>query len=88
VRKLFLIVVLTAISLSACSGQGTGSNTPQATTVNLPVTPTPETACRAIKVEPTPGPEVPSIFPAVESSDWVQGPSNAAITVVEYGDFQ
>lgn len=29
-----------------------------------------------------------SQFPAVSDQDWVQGPENAATTIIEYGDFQ
>jgi hypothetical protein len=35
---------------------------------------------------PEPTPESP--FPPVSESDWVVGPEDAAITFIEYGDFQ
>jgi hypothetical protein len=37
---------------------------------------------------PTPGATLQSIFPAISESDWVIGPSDAHVTLLEYGDFQ
>ena len=37
---------------------------------------------------PTPGPTLQSIFPAISEADWVIGPSDAYVTLLEYGDFQ
>lgn len=33
-------------------------------------------------------PTEPSFYPAVNDSDWTLGPVNAAMTIIEYGDFQ
>lgn len=33
-------------------------------------------------------PTAASLFPAVNEKDWVRGPSGAAVTIVEYSDFQ
>lgn len=32
--------------------------------------------------------EEESLFPEVTSSDWINGPQDATVTIVEYGDFQ
>ena len=32
--------------------------------------------------------EEASLFPEVTSTDWARGPADAAVTIVEYGDFQ
>jgi hypothetical protein len=37
---------------------------------------------------PTPGPTEQSLFPPVGETDWVTGPDSAAITFIEYSDFQ
>jgi hypothetical protein len=37
---------------------------------------------------PTPGPTEQSLFPPVGETDWVIGPDSAAITFIEYSDFQ
>ena len=37
---------------------------------------------------PTPGPTEQSLFPPVGETDWVNGPDGAAITFIEYSDFQ
>jgi len=44
--------------------------------------------CTVISPRPTPGATERSIFPVVSGDDWVTGPSDAAITFVEYSDFQ
>ncbi len=44
--------------------------------------------CTAISQKPTPGPTAESNFPAVNQADWVKGPADAKITIIEYSDFQ
>jgi hypothetical protein len=44
--------------------------------------------CTVVSQMPTPGPTEQSIFPPVSGSDWVMGPDTAAVTFIEYGDFQ
>lgn len=44
--------------------------------------------CTAVSPMPTPGPTELSYFPPVSENDWVQGPDDAAVTIIEYGDFQ
>jgi cyclophilin family peptidyl-prolyl cis-trans isomerase/protein-disulfide isomerase len=38
--------------------------------------------------EPTPGPEVPSVFPPITEKDHVRGAENPAVTVMDYSDYQ
>jgi hypothetical protein len=72
-----------------------------ATSTELPplpeVSPTPTTEqtreldeanCTVVSRQPTPGPTEPSIVPAVSDTDWVHGPEDAKVTIIEYGDFQ
>jgi hypothetical protein len=49
---------------------------------------TPASSCTVITQKPTPGPTPESIFPPITSSDWVKGPANAKVTIIEYSDFQ
>jgi cyclophilin family peptidyl-prolyl cis-trans isomerase/protein-disulfide isomerase len=44
--------------------------------------------CTVVSAQPTPGPTQESLFPSVSASDWVRGPADASITIVEYADFQ
>lgn len=44
--------------------------------------------CTVVSLEPTPGPTEQSAFPPIGPDDWVQGPAEAAVSFVEYGDFQ
>jgi len=37
---------------------------------------------------PTPNATEQSLFPTVSDQDWVQGPPDAAVTFIEYSDFQ
>jgi len=46
------------------------------------------TGCVAISPHPSPGPTEPSLFPAVQATDWVKGAESAYVTVIEYGDYQ
>lgn len=61
------------------------------------VSPTPEAAsvevqgeayCTVVSRQPTPGPTEQSVFPLVDETDWVHGPEDAKVTIIEYGDFQ
>lgn len=44
--------------------------------------------CTVISPPNTPGPTEQSVFPPVSENDWVIGPENAEITLIEYSDFQ
>jgi len=51
-------------------------------------TPTPAATCSVVSTEPTLVPDTNSYFPAVTADDFTIGPADAAVTVVEYCDFQ
>lgn len=44
--------------------------------------------CTVVSQSPTPGATEQSLFPPVGDSDWSVGPDTAAVTIIEYGDFQ
>jgi cyclophilin family peptidyl-prolyl cis-trans isomerase/protein-disulfide isomerase len=71
------------------SGVPTIALTPTATIVPTAVIPQSGPAtCQVVPVVPTPDPTAEVLLPAVNSTDWTYGPDTAAITVIEYGDFQ
>jgi hypothetical protein len=75
-----------------------GENAPSTELPPLPeVSPTPATEqtgnpgganCTVVSSQPEPGPTEQSIVSAVSEADWVHGPQDAEITIIEYGDFQ
>jgi hypothetical protein len=48
----------------------------------------PMPGCQTISFNPTPEPTLQALFPAPGPEDWKQGLDTAAVTIVEYGDFQ
>jgi hypothetical protein len=83
---IFSILVL--LVLAAC---GNGISAPTATrlpTLTPKPSPTFEALCQRISIEPTPDAKETSLFPAVSDDDHVVGPKDAAMTIIEYGDFQ
>ena len=44
--------------------------------------------CTVISLPATPGPTEQSVFPPASDKDWSTGPKDAAITLIEYSDFQ
>ncbi len=91
-QKSFLYFLLGAlIFLSSCATAplpSTPSAVPTAATIIIPTPPPTQPACTSITLEPTPGPDVPSLFPAVSMTEHVRGADDAAVTVVVYDDFQ
>ena len=102
-RRAWIVILLLAVGLAGCqAGQRQPGNTAtaapdasssvaaatkpasQATTAG-PSTPP---GCTVVSPKPTPGPTQASLFPPVTDQDWVQGAPTAAVTLVEYGDFQ
>lgn len=52
------------------------------------LTDSPPPGCTVVSRQPTPGPTEQSLFPPASEEDWVKGPDDAAITIIEYGDYQ
>jgi protein-disulfide isomerase len=99
-KKLFLFFsLLMAIGLVGCLPQEQATPASTATSESRPAptvvlsVPTesaflPDSGCTVITKKPTPGPTAESIFPPVSKTDWVKGPDNAKVTIIEYSDFQ
>jgi cyclophilin family peptidyl-prolyl cis-trans isomerase/protein-disulfide isomerase len=84
-KKFFTFVLLIVIS-SSCSPS---ASAPPATVTFPPniIVPTPA-SCTSIVTAPTPGPEEPSVFPAVTQQDHVRGAEQPVFTVMNYIDYQ
>jgi cyclophilin family peptidyl-prolyl cis-trans isomerase/protein-disulfide isomerase len=81
--------VLLALLLSACAPHPASATatTPPPTRILLPAeahSPVPPTAT----IEPAPVLPTTVSLPAASASDWARGSAHAAVTIVEYGDFQ
>ena len=44
--------------------------------------------CTVATLLPEADPEVESLFPPISETDWIRGPADAAVTIIEYADFQ
>lgn len=97
-KKLFvLFLLLMVLALAGCLPQVQATPTSTATTqarpvptvvLSVPAESLPDSGCTVVTKKPTPGPTAESIFPPIGDTDWVKGPANAKITIIEYSDFQ
>lgn len=91
-QKTFLfflfIVIFLLTSCAPSTPPGIPDAVPTALTLIIPTPPPTEPACASLNLEPTPGPEIPSLFPPVSAADYTRGPENAPVTIVIYDDFQ
>jgi cyclophilin family peptidyl-prolyl cis-trans isomerase/protein-disulfide isomerase len=101
IKRVWMGLLILAMGLAACqAGQAQPSSAPT-TGADASVAPTKKSTsptvtagqisppgCTVVSPKPTPGPTQESLFPPVSKQDWVQGPSSAAVTLIEYGDFQ
>jgi cyclophilin family peptidyl-prolyl cis-trans isomerase/protein-disulfide isomerase len=89
-----IVFIAFALFVSACSGaSGNAAPAETETTVSTEVTSYPEFTCTSVtSADPTSDPlsPTPTVNPLadVNDADWVRGPENAVVTLVEYGDFQ
>ena len=90
-KSFIYLLFITLFFLSSCA-PATLPSTPSAVpTVATVIIPTPfptQPACTSITLDPTPGPDVPSLFPPVSAADHSRGAEDAAVTIIIYNDFQ
>ena len=84
---IFIIVFLLASCVPADS-PATSSATQTEATIIIPTPRPTKPACTSLDLQPTPGPDAPSLFAPVSSEDHVRGSDDAAVTLVIYDDFQ
>jgi len=48
----------------------------------------PMNGCRVTGSSLQPNPTLVALFPAVTENDWVKGPSDARVTILDFSDFQ
>jgi hypothetical protein len=86
--KKILTAFFVLLLLASCTTTPGISSTDTATTPTPKIIiPTPP-SCKDIVAAPTPGPEVPSVFPPVSNTDRVRGSADPTLTVMAYSDYQ
>jgi cyclophilin family peptidyl-prolyl cis-trans isomerase/protein-disulfide isomerase len=86
--KKILTAFFVLLLLASCTTpSGTSSIDTATTPTPKIIIPTPP-SCKDIVAAPTPGPEVPSVFPPVSNTDRVRGSANPTLTVMAYSDYQ
>lgn len=89
IYKITFLFVLILIILTACASNSAVTSTPTEPLLILPETPTPAVPdCSSIKTLPTPAAEENSLFSPISAADMTRGSADAAVTIIEYGDFQ
>lgn len=92
-RHIALLAAMGALAIAACSPQT--ASTPDATATDTPASPaatsqpTPSAPAGADDATGTPTSEITReqvVLP--QPDDWVRGPDTAAVTFIEWGDFQ
>ncbi len=78
---LFLLFILSACAAPAATPAVTA---PAIKTMIVPTSP----ACTTLFIEPTPGPETPSLFAPESETDHVRGADKPLVTITEYSDYQ
>ena len=76
--------LITLIILSSCAAPPASSANPTVSNIIIPTPP----ACTTLTVEPTPGPETPSLFPPESGEDYSRGSTDPSITILTYLDYQ
>ena len=87
-RILFLTIAL-ALVLAACAQSGSGTTTTQEPTrqATLSFPPGEPMAGCTVTIRPTPNPTLEYLIPSPGEKDWKRGPSDAYVTIIEYGDY-
>lgn len=101
IRKIIPLLLLLAVVLSACRGaseaeEPEATSSPAVTAVltqpAAAVTQSAPAASGALAsctvVSQPDNSQVEEFFPPVSDDDWVKGPADARVTIIEYSDFQ
>ncbi len=85
-----VLIVFTSLSLllSACSGAIAATPSIEPTAAPTEVASLPAFSCTSVGSAEREGFLANSTFEQVSDADWVRGPEDAAITLIEYSDFQ
>ena len=88
-RKIFFIMLAAVMAVTACQTEAAGTE-PTLESVDLPTAePTePGSTCTVVSQSAADSPDIASAYPAVTEKDWVRGPEEPSITIIEYTDFQ
>jgi cyclophilin family peptidyl-prolyl cis-trans isomerase/protein-disulfide isomerase len=94
--RILSLFILAAILISACAPAAPVSPAQGSTATRIPTaasgvgvsTPTHAPGCTVKTSLTKANPTVESLLPAVTQEDWVKGPSDASVTIIEYCDFQ
>ncbi len=89
--KRIFFLLLAALFTSACASTTNPTPTPVPTNTPLPLptaTQQPLSECFAMNSMPTPSAQEDSLFPPVGADDRILGEEDAAVTFIEYSDFQ
>jgi len=87
-QPLFTAFFLLAFLISSCTAPpASPSSAPTPTIPPNIIIPTPP-SCTTIVGNPTPGPDAPSLFPPLTSTDHTRGPEDAIVTILGYTDYQ
>ncbi|MCL5428539.1 MAG: peptidylprolyl isomerase [Chloroflexi bacterium] len=85
----FLVSASLALLLSACSGTASIlTPTAKPTVVPSEVVGLPEFSCTAVTSAEPQSDQAGTPLAQVSETDWVRGPADAAVTLIEYSDFQ
>jgi protein-disulfide isomerase len=98
-KPIILLLLLAALVFTGCLPQTQATPVTTPTTITRPVStsvvsvPTesallPASGCTVVTQKPTPGPTAETVYPPITDADWVKGPSDAKVTILEYSDFQ
>lgn len=95
-RKYWLVLLMLAVALSACTPAATAAPTQENTATSAPATATTAPAattsssatCQPFVLLDQVIPAADPRLPAVTDSDWTVGPSTALVTIVDYSDYQ
>ena len=92
-KRLIIVFVAFILLLASCAQAEKDERTATSTQLIVEqVTQPGETArparCIAESRVPTPDPTVQALLPPIDVGDWVKGPEDAHVSIVEYSDFQ